>query len=192
MAITPSPEGQTISEVSKQEGGPSKGSTAAQMQSSVTKQGNLSEAASQVGSKIATDPSSVTSEDASLLHSRESRARGGQQPSKGSLASQAQSLAAANETGATPHAAMGASTTGTDNTRVDLTPEEQSRLDRGANYEQQADKVATKMETNPEAVTKEDANTMHSREQRAFGTTEKGGLASKAQKQVAENMGASQ
>ncbi|KAK0508573.1 hypothetical protein JMJ35_008849 [Cladonia borealis] len=179
MATTqPSEASQVISEVSKQEGGPSKGSTAAQLQSEVTKQRNLEDAAAQVGSKLETAPESITKEDASLLHSRESRAMGGQQPPKSSIASQAQSVAAANERGDTVQ------------TNAQLNPGEQSQLDREANYMQQADKVASKLATDPSSVTKEDADKMHSRETRAFGATESGGIASQAQSQVAENTGA--
>ena len=148
------------------------------MQSEVTKQRNLEDAASQVGSKLETAPESITKEDASLLHSRESRAMGGQQPPKGSIASQAQSIAAANERGDTVQ------------TNAPLNPGEQSQLDREANYVEQADQVTSKLATNPSSVTKEDADKMHSRETRAFGATESGGIASQAQSQVAENTGA--
>ena len=158
------------------------------MQSAATKNRNLSEAANEVGTKISTDPASVTSEDATYIQSRQSRAQGGGQPIKGSVASQAQSIAAANEVGAAPHAAMdaSASTTGTAN----LTAEEQSQLDREANYVEQADQVATKMQRDPGSVTKGDADTLHSREHRAFGAAEKGGVSAQAQHQVAENQGA--
>lgn len=105
---------------------------------------------------------------------------GGQQPPKGSLASQAQSVAAANERGDTIQT----------NDAAPLTPGEQSQLDREANFVQQADKVASKLANDPSSVTKEDADKMHSRETRAFGTTESGGIASQAQSQVAENTGA--
>lgn len=149
------------------------------MQSKVTKQRNAEDAAAQVGSKLETTPESITKEDASLLHSRESRAMGGQQPPKGSLASQAQSVAAANE---------GSDTVQTN--AAPLTPGEQSQLDREANYVQQADKVASKLANDPSSLTKEDADKMHSRETRAFGATESGGIASQAQSQVAENTGA--
>ncbi|KAL9636525.1 MAG: hypothetical protein Q9164_002767, partial [Protoblastenia rupestris] len=70
-----------------------------------------------------------------------------------------------------------------------LTTAQQSELDRKANFAEQADKVASKLETEPGSVTKEDGDKMHSREQKAFGQTEKGGLASQAQKQAAENEG---
>lgn len=78
----------------------------------------------------------------------------------------------------------------TSQTSTTLDPAEQSQLDRKANYVEQADKVATKMETEPENVTKEDGDTMHSRETKAFGNTEKGGIASQAQSLAAENAGA--
>ena len=39
----------------------------------------------------------------------------------------------------------------------------------------------------PSQVTKEEADLLHSREQRAFGETSKGGIASQAQSMAAEN-----
>lgn len=125
----------------------------------------------------------MTSEDASLLHSREARVQGG--PTKGDLASQAQSVAAANEQGATVQTNR---TQGSGKT-VNLTPAEQSQLDREANYVEAADKVGTKLETEPENVTKEEGDLLHSRETKAFGVTEKGGIASQAQSQAAKNAG---
>ena len=48
--------------------------------------------------------------------------------------------------------------------------------------------MATKMATKPENVTKEDGDTMRSRETKAFGNTEKGGIASQAQSLVASSV----
>lgn len=152
------------------------------MQSNVTKQRNAEAAAADIGSKMESDPSSVTKEDAQHLHSRVSRAEGGRQPAPGSLPSEAQSLASANESGTGGKAAAGGAT--------DLDSNTQSQLDRKTNYAEHADHLQSKLNTDPSSVTKEEADKMHSREQRAFGTTEKGGLASKAQHQVAENEGA--
>ena len=153
------------------------------MQSQITKQRNLEDAAAKVGAKLDTAPSTVTSEDASLLHSREARVMGG--PTKGDLASQAQSVAAANEQGntvQTNRAQSGAMD-------ANLTPAEQSQLDREAKYVEAADEVGTKLATEPENVTQEDGDLLHSRETKAFGTTEKGGIASRAQSQAAKNAG---
>ena len=106
-------------------------------------------------------------------------------PTKGDLASQAQSVAAANEKGAKvqSNSAQGSGA------QADLTPAEQSQLDREANYVEAAEKIGTKLATEPESVTKEDGDLLHSRETKAFGATEKGGIASKAQSQAAENAG---
>ena len=60
MANTPTSN--TISETAKQEGGPSQGSTSAQMQSQVGKTRNFEQAAQEVGSKMQNAPESVTSE----------------------------------------------------------------------------------------------------------------------------------
>ena len=153
------------------------------MQSELTRKRNLEDVAAKVVSKLETAPETVTSEDASLLHSREARVQGG--PVKGDLASQAQSVAAANEQGATvqTNRPQGSSAD------ADLTPAQQSQLDREANYVEAADKVGTKLATEPENVTKEEGDLLHSRETKAFGTTEKGGIASKAQSQAAKNAG---
>ena len=43
------------------------------------------------------------------------------------------------------------------------------------------------MATNPGSVTKEDGGLLHSRAQRANGRTDKGGIASQAQKLASEN-----
>ena len=153
------------------------------MQSQISKQRNLEDAAAKVGSKLDNDPGSVTSEDASLLHSREARVMGG--PVKGDLAFQAQSVAAANEQGATVGTSSAQSIGVVDN----LTPAEQSQLDREANYVEAANEVGAKMAMDPKSVSKEDGDMLHSRETKAFGTTEKGGIASQAQSQAAKNAG---
>ena len=116
---TKSPAGQMISEVAKAEGGTTKGSTSAKMQSELTKaqntntnqapslgtdsisqsrmdkEANLADAQEKVMPKIEMDPEHVTSEDANLLRSREVRAHGVTE--KGGPAATAQHLAAENE-----------------------------------------------------------------------------------------------
>ena len=148
------------------------------MQSELSKQHNLDEAAANVGSKMETTPGSITTDDAKAIHRAETRAAG-QQPPSGSLSSQAQHQAAINE-GATSGSTTAAS--------MDSTT--QSQMDRQANFQEAASTVGSKMVNEPGNVTKEEADLLHSREQRAFGVTEKGGLASQAQHQVAENEGA--
>ena len=93
--------------------------------------------------------------------------------------------AAGNEQGTTAQT-NGASSGAAD---ANLTSTEQSQLHREANYNEAADKVGAKLATEPENVTKEDGDLVHSRETRAFGTTEKGGIASQAQSQAAKNAG---
>ena len=56
------PTSNTISETAKQEGGPTHGSTSAQMQSEVGKTRNFEQAAQEVGSKMQSAPETVTSE----------------------------------------------------------------------------------------------------------------------------------
>ena len=63
-----------------------------------------------------------------------------------------------NETGTTPDIGQGQTTQTTQ--ASNLAPGEQSQLDRESNFEQQANKVADKLATDPSSVSKEDANTM--------------------------------
>lgn len=113
---------------------------------------------------MATNPQAVTKEEADLAHSREQRAFG--HTTKGGVASQAQSLA--NDNMKDPSAT-------------------QSAADRVGNFNQVADNITDKMANAPGSITKEDGDVAHSREQRAFGATHQGGLASQAQSQAAEN-----
>lgn len=70
-----------------------------------------------------------------------------------------------------------------------LTSEQQSQLTKERNFQQEAQKVGDKLANAPESVTPQEADTLHSREHRAHGATEKGGIASQAQAQAAENTG---
>jgi hypothetical protein len=96
------------------------------------------------------------------------------QPPPDSLSAEAQRLASANE-GATKQ----------DPNSID--PVERSAIDRVKNFGAVADDVSRKMASNPESVTHEEAALLHSREQRAFGRTSKGGIARQAQSVAAEN-----
>lgn len=68
-----------------------------------------------------------------------------------------------------------------------MSPEAQSAIDRKENFEDVAVEIGHKMKEDPKSVTKEEADLLHSREQRAFGLTVKDGAASKAQHLAAEN-----
>lgn len=155
-----------------------------QTQSQKNREANLAEAAGTISTKMDTDPSSITKEDGDLLHSREVRAHGSSE--KGGLASQAQSQAAENM-GAT----KGASGVGSGDAGAisQVSPATQSQRDREANLADAAAQIGGKMQTDPDSVTKEDGDLLHSRETKAKGRTEKGGLASQVQSQAAENMG---
>lgn len=114
--------GQMISDVAKAEGGTTKGSTSAKMQSELSKaqnasasvgsgsgagsvdpatqsqidkEANLAEAQDRVVPKMEHEPEHVTKEDASLLRSRETRAHAATE--KGGVTATAQHLAAENE-----------------------------------------------------------------------------------------------
>ncbi|KAI4251134.1 MAG: hypothetical protein LQ352_005039 [Teloschistes flavicans] len=180
MAANQSEAGRVISEVAQNEGGTAKGSQSAQMQSELSKQRNFEQTAANVGSKLESAPGSISKEDAQAIHRAETRVSGGQQPQSGSISSRAQHEAAVNQ---------GATSQGNAADSLDSTS--QSQLDRQANFEDAATKVGEKMASAPESISKEEADTLHSREHRAFGHTEKGGLAAQAQHQVAENQKAS-
>lgn len=93
------------------------------------------------------------------------------------MSADAQRLAAANE-GATKNAI---------DPKGKLSAEMQSAIDRKENFEDAAVGVGQKMKNHPTHVTKDEADLLHSREQRAFGETEKGGIAAQAQHLAAEN-----
>ncbi len=97
------------------------------------------------------------------------------QPPSDSLSADAQRLAAVNE-GDAKLPSKGQMDSAT-----------RSATDRVENFQAAAENVAPKMANAPEAVTKEEADLLHSREQRAFGETSKGGIASQAQSMAAEN-----
>lgn len=144
------------------------------LQSRTTKSQNFQKAAEDIGIKMQAAPHSITSSDAAHLKSREARATGQSQPPSDSISAEAQRLAAENE-----GAVKSSSSPTTD------PPVEQSAEDRIKNFESTAQDLAAKIERDPEGVTKEDAGVMHSREQRAFGKTAKGWIASEVQR-VAE------
>ncbi|KAL8670621.1 MAG: hypothetical protein Q9168_004852 [Polycauliona sp. 1 TL-2023] len=188
MAAKPTEMGQTISDVARAEGGTTKGSQSAQLQSELSKQRNFEQTAGNVGSKLENAPGSITKEDAQAVHRAETRAQG-QQPPSGSISSAAQHQAAVNE-GATGPNTNGTTTGSSGINGASVDPTSQSELDRQANFQQAASEVGGKLVNEPGNVTKEEADLLHSREHRAFGVTEKGGLASQVQHQVAENEGA--
>jgi len=68
-----------------------------------------------------------------------------------------------------------------------LSPGQQSDLTKERNFEDAAAQLGSKMANDPEHVTKEEADLMHSREQRAHGQTEKGGITSQAHQLASEN-----
>lgn len=121
---------------------------------------------------MTTDPTSITSEDASTLESRESRAMGGIRPPSGSMAAEVKHVASMNEQGRSPVSSSGVGdATQPASGRKD--PQTQSEITRERNFEEQAQLVGFKLATDPGSVSKEDADIMHRREQRAHGHTEK-------------------
>jgi hypothetical protein len=135
---------------------------------------NFESAAQDVLSKMQQDPQSITADDANYLKSREARATGQAQPPKDSVSAEAQRLAAANERGTTPKTGQTGS----------LNPTEQSNLTKERNLEEAINEIGSK---DPSQITQDDANLLHSREQRAHGHTEKDGVASQAKVIANEN-----
>ncbi|KAI9715215.1 MAG: hypothetical protein M1828_000913 [Chrysothrix sp. TS-e1954] len=160
MSSQPTPDPATVSQVAQQEGGTTKGSTSAQMQSEMTKQANAEQVDAHVADKLAKGEP-ITKQEASLAESRESRAMGGQRPPPGSVAAQAQSAAAKDA--AAPQ--------------------------KDANLAKTTSDVKAKLDSAPQTVTPDDANKARSAETKAKGVTEKGGVAAQAQSQAAANQG---
>ena len=73
MTAQPHSPGEVISEPSRAEVGPSKGSLSAEMQSQVGKTRNFEEAVHKVGSKMENNPASVTSEVSPFIDERKDR-----------------------------------------------------------------------------------------------------------------------
>ena len=136
---------------------------------------------SEVRDQIRNAPETITNNEADHLQSVESRAQGGGRPPKGGIAAQAQSIAAANENGAKSRYINN------NNGAGGVNAAEQSQSNREANWADAAQKISDKMANDPSSITKKDAGEIHKREQRAFGTTEKGGLASEAHKLADQN-----
>ena len=165
---TKSPEAQTISEVAKTEGGTTKGSQSAQMQSELTKQRNAEQGVYDNDTSAGTSNKSAAGQKISEV----AKAEGG--TTKGSASAKMQSeLTKAQNNNQTPNFGADGAT--------------RSPVDKEANFAEAKAKVMPKIQADPEHVTKEDANLLRSREQRAHGVTEKGGVAASAQHLAAEN-----
>ena len=160
---------QVISETAKTEGGPVKGSTSAQMQSEVTRARNAEPGVNNTSNKSA----------AGQMISDVAKEEGG--TTKGSASAKMQS-----EVSKARNAGVGQTMT---SEPIDpaVDPAVQSQMDRGTNLAEAEEKVIPKMQEDPEQVTKEDANLLRSRETRAHGSTQKGGVAATAQHMAAEN-----
>ena len=213
---TTKPAGQVISETMKAEGGPAKGSTAAQMQSEVAKSQPQTASTTSTKSPEAQSISEVAKAEggpkkgsaSAQMQSELTKKRKAEQGvyddnstsnaagSSKSPAGQAISDVAKAEGGTTKgstSAKMQSELTKAQNTDSDPTPSlsadplSQSRMDREANLADAYEKVVPKIEIDSEHVTSEDANLLHSREVRAHGVSEKGGPGATAQHLAAEN-----
>ena len=162
------------------------------MQSELTRQRNAERAENEISAKLANAPETVTADDARYVQSREVRATGTVVSDLPSVA--ARQANANNEGGergtnnANANAAAAASPAASGSSSGDNhDPSTQSRLDREANYIEAANTIQAKLESDPESITEDEARSMHRREQRALGHTDKGGLAARAQSRVAGN-----
>ena len=161
----PTPE--AVSATAKAEGGPpKKGSASAQMQSEFTRARNASQGIG--GNKSTKTP-------AGQIVSDVSKAEGG--TTKGSASAKLQSEITKAQNAGQDIGGTGAA----------VDPATQSQLDKEANLAEAQERVLPKMENDPEHVTQEDASLLRSRETRAHGVTEKGGVAATAQHLAAEN-----
>lgn len=104
---------------------------------------------------------------------------------KDSISADAKCLASADESSASNAASYSAPPTSTGGGAIQ--PVIQSHLDKEASFHEAVDVVGTKMANDPESVTKKDAASLESRERRAHGIFEKGGIAVQAQRLADRN-----
>ena len=167
-----SPEAQSISEAAKAEGGPIKGSASAKMQSELVKRRNAEKGTYDDNS--ISDSAGSSKSPAGQAISDVAKAEGG--TTKGSTSAKMQSeVTKAQNTDSDPTPSLSAD------------PRSQSHMDREANLADAYEKIVPKIEIDPEHVTSEDANLLHSREVRAHGVSEKGGPGATAQHLASEN-----
>ena len=206
--------GQIISDTAIAEGGPSKGSASAQMQSEVAKTRSAEQGDSTTGSNTSksaegqrisevakaeggTTKGSASAQMQSELTKQRNAARGIGRAKSKSAAGQTISDVAKAESETTKgstsaqmqseisKAQNAGSGQGSASESVDSTT--RSQMDREANLIEAEQEVVPKMQSDPEHVTEEDASLLRSRETRAHGVTEKGVVAATAQQMAAEN-----
>ena len=195
-SLDPTQQSQVISEVAREEGGTSKGSTSAQLQSQVTKERNRQQGNAGASSTLAQNPSSQGSSSINSLNPTQQSqvisevAREEAGTSKGSASAQLQSQVTKERNRQQGNAGVG-STPAQNPTSINSSNRAgQSQSVGDANYSEYAEvasKVQDKIATDPTSVTPEEANLARSRETRAFGSTEKGGVAATAQSLASEN-----
>jgi predicted nucleic acid-binding Zn-ribbon protein len=120
----------------------------------------------------------VTVEEANRLHSLEARAHG--HTERGGITSIAQSVAAKRERQLSLSSSSSPPSNRSRANSKAFTPEEQSHRDKEANLKIAEMSLESKLEKKPEKVTKEDTSHVQSREQRAHGHVDKGGMAAQA------------
>jgi len=148
-----------------------------QEQSHRDKEANLHKAEATIKPKV--EQGTVTEADANLLHSRETRAHG--QTEKDGLTASAQSLASKKR-----HESL------SDQTNISAQGsmeeykhrKEQSQHDRELNLKLAEMTLEPKIKNEPEHLKQEDAAYLQSREQRAHGHVDKGGMAAQAMASV--------
>ncbi|KAF2869386.1 hypothetical protein BDV95DRAFT_98365 [Massariosphaeria phaeospora] len=123
----------------------------------------------------------VTKAEADHLHSLEARAHG--HTEKGGLTAMAQSVVAKRER----RASISEGSNAHDIPKPPASSEEQSRNDREANRQAAEQIVGSKIENEPEQVTKDDAALVQSREARAGVQIDKDSVAAKAQSLADKN-----
>lgn len=133
-----------------------------------------------IGEKITNDPEHVTQEDANLVQSREQKAHG--HTNKGGISAQAMHLATQNAAKMTVDNEVAVE----DSTGL-LSPEQLTHISKEKDFHIAAAELRTKIADHPEHITKQDADHIHSLEQKAHGHTEKGGIAATIQHLAAQN-----
>ncbi|KAF2253062.1 hypothetical protein BU26DRAFT_449534 [Trematosphaeria pertusa] len=126
----------------------------------------------------------VTKEEADYLHSLEARAHG--HTEKGGLTAHAQSVAAKRSRALSlsdntnSQSSVNATVKATSPVGKGLAPEEQSHRDKETNLKMAELTIGSKIENEPEHITKDEAAYVQSREHRAHGHVKKGSVAAEA------------
>ncbi|OJD30885.1 seed maturation protein pm25-like protein [Diplodia corticola] len=165
---------------------PPPGSAAAQVQSMSDKVENLQNLADVAQKKLDEDPATVTVDEVKEVLSAMHKVLG-HLPSKDNTSATMQRAAAANDHEAQEGVPVEKPALVGRARRQSIVAADQSPAAREQVYSAVAEQMKDKLETHPEDITKQDANTMRSVDTRAHGATEKGSLTAQVQHEAAKH-----